>query len=159
MPEPEDNIPLPPAQVQGPFSDVRPEGERPRRPGLMDIRVIRSLGDLQVDLQVQFVGMVFTVHAGKFIVDGQEGELLHDEHYTVPVRNVDADIQAFLVKNRDTGEYRVLIDDVKVDSEDVAFNFSPTSPFILILSLVLIAVPANCADLRLARKTLYKVKV
>lgn len=159
MSESEDNIPLPPARGMGPFADTLQEGERPKRPGLMDIRVIRSLGDLVVDLQVQFVGMVFTVYAGKFIVDGQEGELLHDEHYTVPVRNVDADIQAFLVKSRDTGEYRVLVDDVKVDSEDVAFNFSPTSPFTLILSLVLIAVPANCADLRLARKTLYKVKV
>lgn len=134
-------------------------GERPTPPGLMDVRVIRSLGDLVVDLQVDFAGMAILVRAGTFVVDGQPGQLLQDERYTVPTRGVAADLQLYLVKSRDTGEYRILVDDVKVDNDDVAFNFPPDCPYLLILSLVLVSVPANCSDLQQARKTIYKVKV
>lgn len=99
----------------------------------------------RLDLKVSVSGMVVSVEAGSFRINGVENKLLEDEHCKITAHpEYKTGVLASLVLA--DGVARVLLDEVVKDGVDQPFNLKD-SGYTLLISLFDCIVPAGATDL------------
>jgi len=75
-----------------------------------------------VQLEVEVVGLTIVVKAGSFRVSGKDYELVDDETFTASFEAVSKTLFGYLVKEKSTGEARLLVDEFTHDGQGVRFS-------------------------------------
>lgn len=101
--------------------------------------------DERYQLVVGASGSKITVAKGPFKARAEEGSLADDYEYTLVSRSVICDVSGYLVKNRKTGEYEILVDEVDADGADLPHDFS-TGDYAELALIFWAVVPANTAS-------------
>lgn len=97
-------------------------------------------GQMLVDLAVRVSGSKLVVAAGTFTVHGTEYELTEDEEFEVVAEAPKRWLDAWLVKLKDTGEVRVVMDDRR--SGEPRFDWD-ASNYARLHNIYLAALPEN----------------
>ena len=87
------------------------------------------------------------VGAGPFHYNGQDYVLAEEEHFDVPEQPFGATLLIYLVKEKATGDVRVLFDLDPKDGSDPPYEFQPTSPLEGIYRLALLDIPTGTGPL------------